>query len=451
MPKPARNNKANSPWKVASALGFGNVSIFFINKGIWVLALPFYQMTLGVDPFLLSLAASIPLLLSTAIGPWVGRVVDNSKNKLGTRKPFIVISAIICAVTYGAIWMVPLAWSQNSQFMYLFCLSLLFYLASSFFTIPMTCLSFESSLDSDKRTKTFAVTSVFVRLAAMVHHWAFPLSQLTIFSSAIVGIQVIGWFIGIFIIGLLGLLPIFFVHEQPVDVKNTQFHPTGLTLSNETKLTLKNKNFVILLLITALQVGGCAYAASMDYYLIVYYMYEGDIVEGSFWKGVLSTAFATAGLISVPLVVKAAKKFGQKQALQFLFLLNIIGGMFKWFVFEPRADWLLVIDAILCCSIWSGFSILVPSMLADICDREQQKSNRDNKGLYISLHNVVSHFSSSIAVIISGLTLNIIGFNAFLGAEQSSTSLLSMKVILVFGTIIFSFISYVCLKRFKFD
>ena len=37
-------------------LGIGFLGIFFSHQGIGILAIPYYQMTLGVDPFFLALA-----------------------------------------------------------------------------------------------------------------------------------------------------------------------------------------------------------------------------------------------------------------------------------------------------------------------------------------------------------------------------------------------------------
>jgi len=79
-------------------LGVGNIALFLINNGVTILALPYYQMTLGLDPFLLSLAITIPLLISAIIGPWVGYYSDHFKSRYGRRKPFIFLSSILCGV-----------------------------------------------------------------------------------------------------------------------------------------------------------------------------------------------------------------------------------------------------------------------------------------------------------------------------------------------------------------
>lgn len=59
------------------ALGAGFFAMFFAQQSVSVLAIPFYQMTLGVDPFLLGLALTLPLLLGTLLGPWVGHLSDH--------------------------------------------------------------------------------------------------------------------------------------------------------------------------------------------------------------------------------------------------------------------------------------------------------------------------------------------------------------------------------------
>lgn len=58
------------------ALGSGFFAIFFVGHGIGALAIPYYQMTLGVDPFLLGLVLTIPVFFSALISPWAATVID---------------------------------------------------------------------------------------------------------------------------------------------------------------------------------------------------------------------------------------------------------------------------------------------------------------------------------------------------------------------------------------
>ncbi|WP_111977745.1 MFS transporter [Algibacillus agarilyticus] len=430
-----------------AALGIGQVSSFFVNNGIWILALPFYQMTLGLDPFLLSLASAIPVLIATFIGPWVGNVVDRYKHRHGTRKPFIVGAGAICSVLFGSVWMVPIDWPSNWQFAYLFIIALTFYISSTFYTIPMTCLQYEISTETRQRTKVIAITAVFSKLCAIANQWAFPISQLAIFSSAVAGVQFVGWFIALVLIALCGLAPVIGVKESPNTVKYEKIESSSL--SKNMLRTLKNKQFLVILGISFFVMAGIYYSASVDYYLIVYYMCNGDIAEGSIWKGVLSTSFAIMGIASIPLIVKLSSHVGIPKALQIIFLLNALGGLIKWFLFVPEVRWLISLDALFCCLVWSAMGVLIPSLIAKICDEEQSKNNEDNKGLFISVQAWVLHVSSSLAIIASGYTLNLIGFDANLGAEQTEFSLQAMRYILSGGTILFSLLAWGLLTASK--
>ena len=94
------------------ALGFGFLSTFFASQSVAVLAIPYYQMTLGLDPFLLALALTLPLLLGSLLGPWVGHLSDHSQSRFGRRKPFILLGSWASCISFGLIWMVPAGWAD---------------------------------------------------------------------------------------------------------------------------------------------------------------------------------------------------------------------------------------------------------------------------------------------------------------------------------------------------
>ena len=135
------------------ALGAGFFAMFFAQQSVSVLAIPFYQMTLGVDPFLLGLALTLPLLLGTLLGPWVGHLSDHHQSRFGRRRPFILVASWACCLFFGLIWMVPTGWGELAHLLYFVIFSLLFYVAVTFMSVPMTCLSYEMSPDYHQRTE----------------------------------------------------------------------------------------------------------------------------------------------------------------------------------------------------------------------------------------------------------------------------------------------------------
>lgn len=427
------------------ALGAGFFAMFFASQSVSVLAIPFYQMTLGVDPFLLSIALMLPMLLGTFLSPWVGHLSDHSQSRFGRRRPFILLASWLSCITFGAIWMVSPDWPELYQLTYFAGFSVLFYIAATFMSVPMTCLAYEMSPDYHERTAIMGFTTYFVKLGSLLYQWLFPLSQLAVFGGVFIGIRYVGWGVAFFILGVLGTLAAIFSREV-IHVTATPRQRPSLVQS--LKVISRHTSLRVLLLLTVLQLAGGAFTASMDYYLLVYYMFAGDIAAGSLWKGILSVSYAAVGLVSVPLIAKLASRLGKIGALQLIYLLTLVGGVLKWFIFIPDVRWLLMLDAIFCTAVWTAMTMLIPSMMADVCDEDELLHGQRREGLFVALHNWVTALSLALALLLAGFSLNAIGFNAQLQHLQPESSILSMRIILSFGTVLFAILSLWCLRYY---
>src|SRR5690606_20750772 len=59
------------------ALGIGGLTEFFGNVSVKAIAVPVYQMTLGVNPALLGLVLAIPRFWDAVTDPVMGNISDN--------------------------------------------------------------------------------------------------------------------------------------------------------------------------------------------------------------------------------------------------------------------------------------------------------------------------------------------------------------------------------------
>ena len=75
-------------------LAAGFLALFFANQSVLVLAVPFYQMTLALDPVWLSLAIAVPMLLGSSISGYVGRASDCCQSRFGRRRPFLLAGVL---------------------------------------------------------------------------------------------------------------------------------------------------------------------------------------------------------------------------------------------------------------------------------------------------------------------------------------------------------------------
>lgn len=431
--------------KLALASGF--FCILFLDKACEILAIPFYQMTLGVDPFLFSVALTVPIFLSSLLAPWVGKLSDNFNSKFGKRQPFIFVSAWLCAILFGLMWMVPSHWTTQYQLLYFFTISILFYAVSTFYTVPLTSLSYEITNDSHKRIQVMEMNSYFIKLASLSIQWLYPLASIGLFASIFIGIKVVGWFVGILVFGLIGMLPALFIKnsniggDKPVEKKSS--------VIENIKVIAKVPLMQLIFAIVFIQVGLAAYAAKMDFYVLVYYMFEGDVSEGAIWKGVLSMGYALIAAIYIPIVSWLSRKLGKLTTLKIIFLMTMFGGIGKWFIYTPGVQWLLLLDPILCSAVWTSMTIIIPSLVAEASDEYSIINNANKGGGFAAMHHWIAALSMMFALLLGGVTLNVIGFDANLSNNQTSESLQWMKIILSLGTIIPSAIAVYILHLYQ--
>jgi len=425
-------------FKEKMALGSGYLAIFYGNSGVKSLAIPVYQMVLGVNPALLGLVLAIPRFWDALTDPVVGIISDNCHTRFGRRKPLIVLGAVLQAVAFGFIWMVPKGMSQSSTIAYLVGTLLLFYTCFSIFSVPLMSLSYEMTPDYQERTRVSAFGGFFGKIGELTYSWTFWAANLAIFGSMIAGVRIIGWSIGIVVMGLVGMVPGLFVRERYYKKASRQ---ERVLLRPAFHAAFSNRAFTVLLGLTVCQVLAGMLASNIDYYLLVYNMCGGNIVEGTKWKGVLSSAYAVFGIAMIFPINWMANRYGKRTTLSVIFGLVLVGALGKWFLFTPGNPWKILIDPLLCSPAWTALSVLTPSMLADVCDDDELQHGLRREGLLGSLFSWIQKTGFALAFFGAGLVLNLIGFDASLGGMQSDATILGMRLTLAISTALWSVIA----------
>lgn len=427
-----------------SVLTAGFLALFFANQSITVLAVPFYQMTLALDPVLLSLAIALPMLLGSSISGYVGRASDQCQSSFGRRRPFLLAGVIGVSVSFILMWQVPSQWNAQWQLGYFTLLSLLFYLALPLLAVPLSSLVFDQMHDIRARTAMFGLASAVQKIGAMGYQWLVPLAQLAWFSSFQHGVRWVGALTGSLLIALPGLWLVFACRDPKSQTAATTplLSPSGATASMS--LIRQRPAMRWLLLLCLLQLCGCAFVATMDYYLLVYAMADGDLVQGSWWKAMLSTSYAVAGLLFVPIIHRSQARYGAIATLQWIFALNAIGGAAKWLLYQGEPGYGLLLDALLCSAAWTGIAMLIPPLLA-----KTEPATASQYGAISALHHWVVSVSAALSMLLSGLALNMLGFAAPAGAAQAPGVLDAMRMLLSGGTLLCSLLALLILWHYQ--
>lgn len=434
MPNQANTNHATTKQKVQRyLLAAGFLALFFANQSVLVLAVPFYQMTLALDPFLLSLAIALPMLLGSSISGYVGRASDRCQSRFGRRRPFLLTGVLGLSLSFVLMWQVPADWPALWQLGYFSMLSLLFFLALPLLAVPLSSLVFEQTPNPQQRTAVFGLASAVQKLGSLGYQWLVPLSQLALFSSFQQGVRWIGALTGTLLIALPGLWLAVFACEKTTETIQPSAQQTAVAARDSLSLLRQRPALRWLLLLCLLQLCGCAFVATMDYYLLVYAMSGADLVAGSWWKALLSSSYALAGLAFVPLLGWSSARFGAVHTLCWVFMLNLLGGAAKWWLYQGDPTYWLLLDAVLCSAAWTGMAMLIPPLLA-----ATEPAGSTAFGAISALHHWVVSVSAALSMLLSGIALNTLGFAASAGAAQADGVLDAMRLLLSGGTVLCS-------------
>jgi Na+/melibiose symporter-like transporter len=443
---PASINTSQKVQRYLLAAGF--LALFFANQSVLVLAVPFYQMTLALDPVWLSLAIAGPMLLGSSISGYVGRASDRSQSRFGRRRPFLLAGVLGLSLSFVLMWQVPPDWPPLWQLGYFSMLSLLFFLALPLLAVPLSSLVFEQTPDPQQRTAVFGLASAVQKLGSLGYQWLVPLSQLALFSSFQQGVRWVGALTGTLLIALPGLW-LALCSRENIGHESSRATPDTVHAKpqvTQTSLDLLRRRPALrwLLLLCVLQLCGCAFVATMDYYLLVYAMSQADLVAGSWWKALLSSGYALAGLAFVPVLAWSSARFGAVRTLLWVFVLNTIGGAAKWWLYQGDPTYWLLLDALICSAAWTAMAMLIPPLLA-----QTEPPGSRQYGAISALHHWVVSVSAALSMLLSGLALNGLGFDAAAGAGQASGVLEQMRALLSGGTVLCSLLALTALWRYQ--
>lgn len=104
-----------------------------------------------------------------------------------------------------------------------------------------------------------------------------------------------------------------------------------------------NKPFVRLCGATFLVFNGFQMVASFSYFIILFYLFNGDYGLTGNWPAWFSTVSVSLTAFAViPIVTWIANKLGKRNAFIITTALSIVGFLLQWWGFNPANPWLMI-------------------------------------------------------------------------------------------------------------
>jgi GPH family glycoside/pentoside/hexuronide:cation symporter len=255
--------------------------------------------------------------------------------------------------------------------------------------------------------------------------------------------------VGVVVFGIMGVMPAIYGKERFYELakRKREEKKEKIGFFKAIKQLTSSRPMLVLISVI-LSLNFCAtIAGSLAQYIVIYHVKGGDLASGIALNALNGTGFAIVGFVAIPIITKLANKFGKRQAMSFVLILAVLGGASKWFIFNPDYPYLLLLDGVLNGPVWVAIGVIIPSMMADLCDYDELKYGERREGMISSVYSWVTKFGLSFTFLFSGFALTLSQFDESL-TMQSSETILTMRYWFVGASIAAALIAFAILRYY---
>jgi GPH family glycoside/pentoside/hexuronide:cation symporter len=401
--------------KIAFGLGMLANQMFPAALGIFMVVL---VQGLGFPAWMWGILFFLPRLFDSILDPIMGFISDNTLSVWGRRRQYVFIGAIILGISFVLMWQL---YSSNSivyNFVYFLLWSFVFYTGLTIFSIPYVAMGYEMSDDYHERTSIMAVSQWLGQWAWVIAPWFWVVMyDKSWFSDPASATRTLAFWVGIFCM-VLAMVPAIFIKAKSTKA-NESLVP--LTVQNigkgmkEILLTFKEAfkipQFRKICFATFFIFNAFNTVASFSFFIVVYYLYNGDADAAGLWPtlfgsiGALVTTF-----VVIPIVARMSKKLGKKRAFMISQGISLVGYLLFWFLFVPGKPYMFIFALPLFSFGIGGLFTIMMSMTADVCDLDELNSYKRREGIFGAIYWWMVKFGFAIAGLLSGLIMSLVHF-----------------------------------------
>lgn len=440
-------------WKKIT-YGIGGFAENFFHNALNIMATPFLNIGFGVSPALVSLAMTIPRIWDAFTDPFMGAISDRFRSRFGRRRPFIFVGGLATAATFAGIWWIPAGGSEMATFWMFLGMLMLYYTFFTVFIVPYLALGFELTPDYDERTRIMSYKSFFSVAAGFAMNWLYWLTQREVFDGIVEGMRWVGIGCGL-VLAMAAIVPAVFLRERlidklpdPVKDPTVKAKKEGYGVIASVKAALSRKPFLLVVATCVSVIIGVLSIMQIGMYLNIYYVSSGDQKLASTIQGIAGSCYQVTSILAVPLVSWLGTRFGKRKALMGILSLGVLGSLSAWFLVTPVMPYLQIASLFLTAPAISGLWILAPSMIADVCDYDEDLSGKRREGMFGAAYGWFTKVGGSAALLTSGFVLTWTGFDVGLGAAQTDETIYLMRGLNAFVPAFFFSVAIFCIHKY---
>jgi GPH family glycoside/pentoside/hexuronide:cation symporter len=479
------NRKLNQDYVISAAdkvpmsqkFGYG-LGTFFDMWGHWLyptIAFQIFGLYLHVPQWEIGVAVILNRVFDAISDPFFGWLSDNARTRMGRRRPFMLVGALLAGVGLPFLVAVTPGWSAGAYFWFMILSSAIYLPIVSCFNMPFQSLGNELTPDYHERTKVFAIKnavqkipelglfffgqffSMAIWVGATPSNLGERLKQLFTTKAAwgsaadgtmpnlLLGSQVYLTLCGLVMI-VAGLLSVFLVRERYY-AKLIAVKQVRISIKETLWQTLQCVPFRIQLAMQLAYNIGLSMVGTLGLTVTIYYVCAGNNSVGNVWNFRMGLAGMGFGFLGIPVFAFIARKLGKLHAMMCVLGIAVLVFIGTWWLYTPDVIWLQVFASGLIAFTGAGFWMISGSMGADVMDYDELENGRRREGSFVACGSWINKFGMALGAGVSFFILEWVGFDSKV-MVQTDRTIFTIRLLLAAIPIVGLILSMIALARF---
>ena len=403
--------------KTRLGYGIGDIAICLYWSGVGLYLLYFYTDVVGISPSLAGLIYGIGMLWDAVTDPFMGYVAERTRTKWGVYRPYLLFGNVPLALSFVLLFWVP-PFEGAMLFSFLLLTNLLHRTCFTIVSVPFSSLTPRITSDSQERTNLTGFRMLGAQTGTnLMALLAFPIIFWVGGDDESSGFLVLGAIAGITALAIHAVT--FMTVKEPEN--DLGIERVGGSLAEAAQAVAKNGPFWLVFSATLI-VGITTIFFGNN--LIYYTKYALNLHE---YQGTILFTSGIIAFLSIPIWWVISNRIGKKLTWLISSSITLIALVSFYLYPISQLNELLVLVGFIGFGSGAG-GILFWSMLPDTIEYgEVHTGVRSESSLY-GFMTFAQKGSIAFAIIILGLVLDAIGFQA--NEIQTESTIADMKAIM---------------------
>ena len=403
--------------KTRLGYGIGDIAICLYWSGVGLYLLYFYTDVVGISPSLAGLIYGIGMLWDAVTDPFMGYVAERTRTKWGVYRPYLLFGNVPLALSFVLLFWVP-PFEGAMLFSFLLLTNLLHRTCFTIVSVPFSSLTPRITSDSQERTNLTGFRMLGAQTGTnLMALLAFPIIFWVGGEDESSGFLVLGAIAGITALAIHAVT--FMTVKEPEN--DLGIERVGGSLAEAAQAVAKNGPFWLVFSATLI-VGITTIFFGNN--LIYYTKYALNLHE---YQGTILFTSGIIAFLSIPIWWAISNRIGKKLTWLISSSITLIALVSFYLYPISQLNELLVLVGFIGFGSGAG-GILFWSMLPDTIEYgEVHTGVRSESSLY-GFMTFAQKGSIAFAIIILGLVLDAIGFQA--NEIQTESTIADMKAIM---------------------